>query len=54
MLSFCFYFQIHQPYRLRFYSYFAIGHQPFYQDEEKKALRVFAWNESIGYTMGTV
>lgn len=36
MPSFCFYFQVHQPHRLRSYSYFDIGHPPFYQDEKKK------------------
>ena len=35
MPSVCFYFQVHQPYRLRSYSYFDIKHQPFYEDEEK-------------------
>ncbi len=35
MPSVCFYFQVHQPHRLRPYSYFDIGHQPYYHDEEK-------------------
>lgn len=35
MPSVCFYFQVHQPHRLRSYNYFDIGHQPFYQDNEK-------------------
>ena len=35
MPSVCFYFQVHQPHRLRSYSYFDIGRQPFYQDDEK-------------------
>lgn len=35
MPSVCFYFQVHQPHRLRPYSYFDIGKQPFYQDDEQ-------------------
>lgn len=35
MPSVCFYFQVHQPHRLRPYSYFDIGQQPFYQDDEQ-------------------
>ncbi len=35
MPSVCFYFQVHQPHRLRSYNYFDIGHQPYYQDDEK-------------------
>lgn len=35
MPSVCFYFQVHQPHRLRSYSYFDIGHQPFYEDDDK-------------------
>ncbi len=35
MPSVCFYFQVHQPYRLRSYHYFDIGQQPFYYDDEK-------------------
>ena len=39
MVSICFYFQIHQPIRLRRYSVFEIGQHNNYFDEEK--------NESI-------
>lgn len=35
MPSVCFYFQVHQPHRLRSYGYFDIGSQAFYQDDEK-------------------
>lgn len=35
MPSVCFYFQVHQPYRLRPYGYFDIGRQAHYPDEEK-------------------
>ena len=35
MPSVCFYFQVHQPHRLRHYRYFDIGQQPFYEDDEK-------------------
>ena len=31
----CFYFQVHQPWRLRHYSFFDIGQQSSYQDEQK-------------------
>ncbi len=34
MPSVCFYFQVHQPYRLRHYSFFDIGHSHLYEDEE--------------------
>ncbi|MFH0921626.1 MAG: glycoside hydrolase family 57 protein [Fibrobacterota bacterium] len=35
MVSVCFYFQVHQPYRLKQnYSFFDIGHNHFYEDEE--------------------
>lgn len=34
MPSICFYFQVHQPYRLRHYSFFDIGQDHFYEDEE--------------------
>lgn len=34
MPSICFYFQVHQPFRLRNYSFFEIGLNPFYEDEE--------------------
>jgi alpha-amylase len=37
MPSVCFYFQVHQPYRVRNYSYFDIGQSRFYEDEEKNA-----------------
>ena len=30
----CFYFQVHQPYRLRHYTFFDIGQSPFYEDED--------------------
>ncbi len=32
MPALCFYFQVHQPYRLRPYSFFDIGAQPYYED----------------------
>ena len=35
MPSICFYFQVHQPFRLRNYSFFDIGSNHFYEDEEK-------------------
>lgn len=34
MSSICFYFQVHQPYRLRHYTFFDIGQSPFYEDED--------------------
>ncbi|MGI6075630.1 MAG: glycoside hydrolase family 57 protein [Pyramidobacter sp.] len=34
MPSVCFYFQVHQPYRLRHYSFFDIGNDHFYEDAE--------------------
>ena len=35
MISVCFYFQVHQPYRLKqSYSFFDIGQNHFYEDEE--------------------
>jgi Alpha-amylase/alpha-mannosidase len=34
MLGICFYFQVHQPYRLRHYSYFDIGEKSRYEDSE--------------------
>lgn len=34
MVNICFYFQVHQPYRLKKYSFFDIGHVHFYEDEE--------------------
>lgn len=33
MRNICFYFQVHQPYRLRNYGFFEIGNSPFYFDE---------------------
>ena len=33
MPSVCFYFQVHQPYRLRRYTFFDIGRDHFYEDE---------------------
>jgi alpha-amylase len=33
MPSICFYFQVHQPFRLRNYTYFDIGHSRDYEDE---------------------
>lgn len=35
MPSICFYFQVHQPFRLKKYSFFDIGFDPFYEDEKK-------------------
>ncbi len=35
MPSLCFYFQVHQPFRLRRYSFFDIGRSHAYEDEEK-------------------
>ena len=32
MPAVCFYFQVHQPYRLRHYTFFDIGGSPFYED----------------------
>jgi alpha-amylase len=37
MVSVCFYFQVHQPYRLRRYSVFDIGHNSHYFDDHKNA-----------------
>ncbi len=34
MPAICFYFQVHQPYRLRRYTFFDIGANPFYEDED--------------------
>ena len=33
MPSICFYFQVHQPFRLKPYDCFKIGHDHFYEDE---------------------
>lgn len=35
MPSVCFYFQVHQPYRIKRYSFFDIGNDHFYEDDEK-------------------
>jgi alpha-amylase len=35
MPSICFYFQVHQPFRVKNYSFFEIGKNPFYEDDEK-------------------
>jgi alpha-amylase len=35
MPSVCFYFQVHQPFRIKRYSFFDIGHDHFYEDDEK-------------------
>jgi alpha-amylase len=35
MVSVCFYFQVHQPFRLRRYSMFDIGHNQHYFDDQK-------------------
>ena len=35
MVSVCFYFQVHQPFRLRKYSIFDIGNNSDYFDEKK-------------------
>src|SRR3989338_1520294 len=35
MPDICLYFQVHQPSRLRRYSYFDIGHDHYYEDDEK-------------------
>jgi alpha-amylase len=35
MVSICFYFQVHQPFRLRRYSMFDIGHNMHYFDDQK-------------------
>ena len=35
MPSVCFYFQVHQPFRIKKYSFFDIGNDHFYEDEEK-------------------
>ena len=37
MVSVCFYFQVHQPFRLRQFSVFDIGHNQNYFDDEKNA-----------------
>ncbi len=38
MPSVCFYFQVHQPFRLKRYSFFDIGKDHFYEDDEKNRL----------------
>src|SRR5688572_17187799 len=35
MTSICFYFQVHQPFRIRNYSFFDIGRSSFYEDDQK-------------------
>ncbi|OQA10387.1 MAG: Glycosyl hydrolase family 57 [Bacteroidetes bacterium ADurb.Bin397] len=35
MPSICFYFQVHQPFRIKNYSFFDIGNDHFYEDDEK-------------------
>ena len=34
MPAVCFYFQVHQPYRLRHYTFFDIGRLSAYEDED--------------------
>ncbi len=34
MPSICFYFQVHQPFRIREYTFFDIGHDHYYEDEK--------------------
>jgi L-arabinose isomerase len=34
MIHVCFYFQVHQPNRLRKYTFFEIGNSHFYEDED--------------------
>lgn len=38
MPSVCFYFQVHQPFRLKRYSFFDIGKDHFYEDDDKNRL----------------
>ncbi len=38
MPSVCFYFQVHQPFRLRHYTFFDIGESHFYEDDEQNRL----------------
>ncbi len=33
MRSICFYFQVHQPYRIKNYRFFNLGHDHYYYDE---------------------
>src|ERR1700751_4581776 len=35
MTSICFYFQVHQPFRIKNYSFFDIGKNHFYEDDKK-------------------
>jgi len=35
MISVCFYFEVHQPFRIKPYSFFEIGRNPFYLDADK-------------------
>ncbi|EHQ05458.1 glycoside hydrolase family 57 protein [Leptonema illini] len=36
MISVCFYFQVHQPYRLRHYSFFDIGQDNYFDDQKNR------------------
>ncbi|MFO7536177.1 MAG: glycoside hydrolase family 57 protein [Kiritimatiellia bacterium] len=38
MPSVCFYFQVHQPFRLRHYTFFDIGENHFYEDDEQNRI----------------
>lgn len=38
MPSICFYFQVHQPFRIKNYSFFDIGKDHFYEDDEKNRI----------------
>jgi alpha-amylase len=38
MPSVCFYFQVHQPFRIKRYSFFDIGKDHFYEDDEKNQI----------------
>jgi len=40
MISVCFYFEVHQPYRVHPYHFFDIGSRPFYFDDDKNRLIV--------------
>lgn len=35
MISVCFYFEVHQPFRIKPYHFFDVGSDPFYLDEQK-------------------
>lgn len=45
MVSVCFYFQVHQPYRLRKYSVFDIGHNHSYWNEERNKKEIMKIRE---------